>query len=400
MAYTLLAILALAIVASLVAAYMSARTWPVYQAVLVAFVFLGLVAFFYLGARTLATHKAWRELVRNQKNELANLESQSLPLRGGFSPQGEAVQGEIPQLKHRLALLSRARGGVYENASADSLANDVVQLTLKPPRVQVPDEDAAGEPEPDAEPPAAETPPGAAAPPAGEQPSAPFVHGLVKDTALFAFDQKPVSDGGRYLGEFKVVEAAENSPVVKIAPNFPLTPEQRKRVETAVKGTWTLYTTMPADDATVFTSLDDARRQALLPPQSVQEFAKPDRALRDYQLFFRENYVQQSLLRDTIAKTTTNIERTVSATNEAMAEAKYREGEMSNLQADLEKFRLEVQAVTAYRKSLEQFLTDVRAKLKATYVANRQAATTLTRAQLDAEAEINQRTNADVQAAR
>ena len=125
MAYVLLAILALAILASFYAAYMSAQNWPIYQVVLVAFIFLGAVAFFYLGARTLATHQAWRDLVNSRKEEVSSLESQLLPLRGGLSPQGQFVAGEIPELEHRLGMLSSVRGGVYYNVSADSIENQM-----------------------------------------------------------------------------------------------------------------------------------------------------------------------------------------------------------------------------------------------------------------------------------
>src|SRR5262245_23546361 len=102
MGMVLLIILVVALLASFYVAYMSAKTWPAYQAVLVAMVFLGLVTFFYLGARTLATHRAWRNLVKSREAELASLKSQTLPLVGGLSPQGQAMPGEIPRLRHEL----------------------------------------------------------------------------------------------------------------------------------------------------------------------------------------------------------------------------------------------------------------------------------------------------------
>jgi hypothetical protein len=353
MATVLLVIFGLAILASFFVAYMSAKNWPIYQAVLVAFVFLGTVVFFYLGARTLATHRAWRNVVKNQQNELARIESQLLPLRGGLSPEGPAVPGEIPRLKQELALLTSVRGGAYFDVAADSPKDNVVQLTFKAPE-----------------------------------------HGLVPNTVLFAVDQKPFAEGGRYLGEFKVVAAPEGSPAVQIAPNLPLTEAQTKRLAAAIKGTWTLYTTMPPDKAEVFAPLDDAKRQALLPPEIAAEYARLDRALTDYRQFFHDHYVQRALLADAIAKTKTNIERTEEATKEAIAEGQYRETEKTNLAADLAKFQFEVQAIAAYKKSLEDLLADVRARLKATYIENRQAATALAKAQFQAAEQINQRAGA------
>ena len=63
-------VLGVLILASFFVAYMSAKTWQVYQVVLVVFIFLGTVAFFYLGARTLATHKAWGELVLDLEQKI------------------------------------------------------------------------------------------------------------------------------------------------------------------------------------------------------------------------------------------------------------------------------------------------------------------------------------------
>jgi hypothetical protein len=352
MGMVLLVILGVAILASFFVAYMSAQNWPIYQAVLVVFIFLGAVVFFYLGVRTLATHKAWRNLVQRRQEELANWESQILPLRGGISPQGQAVEGEIPRLKNELEKVTNVRGGVYYDVTAD-VKDKVVQLTFKAP-------------EP----------------------------GLVPNTVLFAFDQKPRSEGGRYLGEFKVVAAPEGNPTVQIAPTLPLSDAQTKQLAAALPGTWTLYTTMPPDEAAVFAGLDDAARQALLPPQSAADYAREDRELRDYRAFFHDNYVQRALLAETIANTTTKIERTEAATKQTEAEAKFRETEKANLAADLQNFQMEGKAIAAYAKSLEEFLTAVRARLRATYIENRQATMTLVEKQLEAAEQIDRRTTA------
>jgi hypothetical protein len=387
MAYVLLGILVLALLASVVAAYLGTGTWPIYQVVLAVFVFLGAVVFFYLGARTLATHRAWRNLVEQRKSELAQLKSQTVPLVGGADAAGQNVPGKIPQLQHELALLTSRRGGVYYDVTAESIKDGVVQLTLaaaapaKPPN--------AGEPAPE------QPAPGEAAPAAPEKPAAepnavePLAHGLAADTIVYAFDQKPFSEGGRYLGEFKVVAAPEGSPAVQVAPTLPLTEAQAKRLAAAVKGTWTLYTTMPPDDASVFAGMDEAARKALLPADSAAEFAKADRPLRDYQTFFHENYVQRSLLADAIAKTTGKIERTTAATEEVKKEIAYRDNEKTGLGSDLEKFRFEVKAITAYEEAVKSELARVRQELRETYIENRKAAAALQLDQFQATDEIN-----------
>ena len=75
MAYVLLGILVLGLAASIYIAVMSSKTWPIYQTVLVVFVFIALMAFFYLGARTLKTHQAWRESYTRNVAQAEQLES-------------------------------------------------------------------------------------------------------------------------------------------------------------------------------------------------------------------------------------------------------------------------------------------------------------------------------------
>ena len=414
MAYVLLGILVLGLFGSIYVAFMSSRTWPIYQTVLVVFVFIAALAFFYLGARTLATHKNWRELYERNQQQATTLEGQLLPLVGGVDLQGTGIEGEIPKLKNELALAISARGGgVYYSVKGDAWQDGVLQVTLSPPgklppqpaapaapadasgeapagempAEGAPPEEAVAEAPVDAQPPAAE----GAVPAEGEAKT--FAHGLVANTVLFVFEQKPVKEGGRYLGEFKVVEAAPGSPGAKLAANLPLTEAQTKHLATAVPGTLVLYTTMPPDDAAVFAKLEPAARQALLPAEMLEEYAQADRPLRDYHAFFHENFVQRGLLADTISQTTSNIQRIEAAAAETTKEAGYRETEKGNLASDLEKFQMEVKAIAAYEQSLTGLLAQVRDQMKATFLENRKAAETLTREQLKAAEEINRQTN-------
>ncbi len=395
MGYVLLGILVLGLVATIVAAVMNSKTepqtWPIYQAILLVFVFIGGGVFFYLGARTLATHRNWRERYQASLQQATSLESQLLPLEGGMSPEGRSVEGEIPRLKREVSLAVDARGGgVYYDVKAGGIEDGVVELTLSPPGSKPP---AAGAPpeglpvEPPAEPPAQ---------PGGDEQAAPAAtgHGLVANTVLFAFDQTPAADGGRYLGEFKVTEAAPDSSTFKVAPNLPLTDAQATRLATAAEGTWTLYTMMPPDSARVFTQMDAAKREAMLPGGTAETYAQADRPLHDFYTFFHENYVQRAQLANAIAIATSKISRAEADTQEAAKEAGYRQTEKENLQSDLKSFQSEVAAITAYDKSLTGLLAEVRNQLKATYIENRRAAQTLTREQLKAAREIDRRSSA------
>lgn len=354
MALVLEILLGVAILASFFVAYMSARVWPVYQVVLVVFLFLSLVGFFYLAARTLATHQAWQTAYNKLQADLANVQKQTSELVDGgpTDENGQPNPKGIKQLQQDLQKLTIERGGVLFDVAVEGVSNDVLQLAL---------------------------------------PSAD--HGLVPNVVLFVFDQTPRAEGGRYAGEFKVVAVGDDATKVQITPNLPLSKAQAERLK-AVKGPLAMYAAMPVDDPAEFAALDEATRGGLLPPGSVKEFAEATRKLRDYEQSFHESFVQQSLLADAISKLTNNIERMTAATQEAEKEAAYREGEKVKLAADLSKFEFEREAILKYRNSLEKLYQQVRDSLKATYLQNRQMAGDLTVRQLDAAAQIDARSSA------
>ncbi len=357
MALVLEILLGVAILASFFIAYMSARTWPIYQVVLVAFLFLGTVTFFYLSARTLKTHDSWRKVVNNARAEVERLERDTKLILEGTQPDAEGVIDPkgIRQLQQDMQKLTIDRGGVLYGVPVDGVADGVVQLTL-----------------------------------------ASTDHGLEPGMVTFVFNEVPRAEGGRYLGEFKVTQVGDDTTKVQIAPNLPLTPEQAERLA-ATTGPLTLYMTMPIDDAAVFSALDDDARGALLPETSRDEFAKPDRALHDYEQYFHEHFVQVSLLNDAINKLNSNIARMTAATAEAEKEVAFRQNEQEKLTADLAQFEKEKQAIATYRDTLAQFHRGVVEKMKTSFVANRQMAAQITASQLRAAQEIDQRTDAAAQ---
>jgi hypothetical protein len=354
MALVLEILLGVAILASFFVAYTSARTWPIYQVVLVEFLFLSTVAFFYLSARTLATHNAWRTVVNREKANFERLEADTKILQDGGPPNADGVVDPlgIRQLRQQLKKLAIDRGGVLYEVAVEAGENGALNLTLN----------SEG-------------------------------HGLVTGSIVFAFSEVPFQDGGRYLGEFKVVSVGEDATKVQMTSNLPLTDSQAQRLA-SVAGTTTLYTRMPIDDAALFAALDDATRQGLLPAASLQEYAGTERKLHAYEQFFHEHYVQQALLNDGIRKLTSNIARINAATEEAQKEVTYRQNEKTNVASDLEQFEHEKNAIANYQESLETGYRQALDSLRATYLANRQMAAALTESQLKAAEEIDRRSDA------
>jgi hypothetical protein len=354
MALVLEILLGVAILASFFVAYMSARNWQVYQVILVAFIFLGTVAFFYLAARTLATHNAWRTAFIRLNSERETLEKQTADIQEGGPPDDKGIPNPkgIRQLKKDLQKLVMHRGGALFDVAVEGVKDGTVQLAL----------------------------------PSGD-------HGLTANAVVFVFDQLPFEEGGRYRGEFKVVSVGEDAKKVQIAPNLALTEAQAQALPT-LKGPLALYTTMPVDDPAMFAAMDDAARQKLLPPGSQAEYAKADRKPRDYHQFFREHFVQRRILGDTISELESNIQRMTSAQAETEKESQYRTAEKGKLAADFAKFEHERQAIAQYAQSLQVFLRQLVETLNATYAENQRLAAELTSWQLAAAREIDRRSEA------
>jgi septal ring factor EnvC (AmiA/AmiB activator) len=156
---------------------------------------------------------------------------------------------------------------------------------------------------------------------------------------------------------------------------------------------------MPVDNVPLFAALDEPARAALLPPESVAEFGNLERKPRDYALFFRDHFVQSTLLADSIRKTTSNIERLEAAAKETLREVAFREGEKASLTADLGSFQRELSAIASYQQVLETRFAEVRQSLRATYFQNRRLAGLLTSEQLQAAGAIDARTNVPAPAA-
>ena len=138
----------------------------------------------------------------------------------------------------------------------------------------------------------------------------PNPHQITANLIVFVFDSKPQSDGGSYLGEFKVTDAggppaeapadagaapaapaAPASPVITLENVWPMSAREQARLAAAQGGSWIICDKMPADgeyifrDADVFAAAElgvaEAELAALdrndrlgkfLPPDSLVEF--------------------------------------------------------------------------------------------------------------------------------
>ena len=132
MALVLEIIVGVMILASLGVAFMSAKTWPIYQVVLVVFVFLGAVTFFYLSARTLRTHQNWGKVLNQAQKDVETQQAQLKRLveGGGVDANGQPDKG-IRQLRRDLERLARDRGGVLRDVEVTGVKDGVGRAEIQ-----------------------------------------------------------------------------------------------------------------------------------------------------------------------------------------------------------------------------------------------------------------------------
>ena len=342
----------LGVLASLVIAYFSFKTWKLYQVLLVVGIFLAGLGYYFLAARVFKTHDAWRRLIARQQRELDAKEVEYRQLQEGVLAEQQVVEEGLRQLKSRLHLVSQDRGEVWRQVQPGRPAPDgTVEATIE-------------KPEP---------------------------HGLTEGLVLFAFEEKPVIETGQYLGEFRVAAVNPMTKTATLAPSLPMSQRQMQRLATSA-GPWSLYLKMPADNQGIFSALDDATKRTLLPAGSVADFAKRDRPLRDYELFFHEAQKDAFLLADAagrLARYVADANAEVNKTNEAIA---YREREQADLQYDLQKFQFEQDGVKQYREKLQQRYDAVHAEVQQLSDENQRLVARLAALQTQLAEEINRRT--------
>lgn len=112
----------------------------------------------------------------------------------------------------------------------------------------------------------------------------PTPHGITEKMLLYAFQQSPKQDGGRFVGEFLVTAVAETQVKLKATAPVPSVAgdedaagkaaleEYRKQYQ--LTGPWVLYELMPVDRYDVFAHLSEDELRALLPAASLPEYLK------------------------------------------------------------------------------------------------------------------------------
>jgi hypothetical protein len=262
--------------------------------------------------------------------------------------------------------------------------------------------------------------------------------GLQQGAIVFAFEQTPPEGQplGRYLGEFQVTQSngteATIEPILRQSWAWPRgqeTNEHMERLRTS-QAPWVLYDSMPSDRYDAFAGLSEEALRALLPPEAVEPYLRHgqpvgeevdprlkapftkdgtplteatlattdpadvewryQRPLRDYTLLF------QTIARERIEKfaeheaLTTDIGLLAAAQQSADAIQAARQQEIEKLQHDLAGFQKEVAIIERYAAAIETQLESTKSKIGELLARNRELASDLSQAQLEAMRQLNQ----------
>ncbi len=372
---------------SLIFAYLGSKTWLVRHVVLVWFLFLTTVAFFYLSAKTMKVHATHQSKAVKLEKELAGVLARNKALEFGAEgqallpgPETDLKDTGLRHLRHELHRLTVDRGPVWFDCQPAEIAPDGS---------------------------------------AGVVIEQPVPHGIATGVRLFVFEQ---DQGGQYLGEFEVTEAAEGT--VAIRPTMDLADWQLDRI-TQSQTLWTLYRSMPADRRDTFSNMTEEELQATLPAASLSEYLKdgqpaaeddlPERVvgykadgtlaaddeqdqvvevryvrqLRDYNWLLREFAKNRTLMEVKRAALDFDAVRLSEALAKGRQNVAYRQTEIANLGEDLQKFQIELEVITEHLASLEQQYAHLQARLAKVLAKNVQLAAEFTALEREAARRID-----------
>jgi len=353
----------------------------IWNKILIGFVFIAAVAFFYLALRTLKTHQHWREKAAAFQERVEELddENRELVLADPEEEDAEETEMGIERLRLELFKLLIDRGRVWYNCSPDPPDAQTGQVPVK---TDLPDP-----------------------------------HRISQNTVLYVFEEADVADDGNYLGEFKVTQVADRQ--IALAPTAKMPAEDLARLA-ASRGPWTLYEVMPIDTRSVFATLSEEEKEALLPEATVDEYLKdgkpadPDdpedrvvddgeggklysRMLRDYDVLFENYHLRRSYMADKVAVARRDKQYIDQAYGEALRQKQFRDSEEQSLLAEMAKYGRERDAVIALGKVLSPRVMGMKTAVQRLIESNLATAAQIAKYQFDAARRIDARTRSMVQ---
>jgi hypothetical protein len=232
----------------------------IWNKILLGCIFVTALVLFVLSARALQAHRVWHESYNKHKEAIAATEQEAKDLLG--TPE----RGSTGLLRSKIELyeLLIGRGRVWDNCQPVNVAKDQDPATNRE-RVLVTLQ--TGKP-------------------------------VEADSVLYAFEDKPANEGGKYLGQFTVTQVGGDQIILR--PSVRLSNSEFARVQASQQGStpWRLYELMPTDDHKVLAKLTDEEKKAMFPggdPEGGKDYATYEDYLFDGRIITKGEAEQKGL---------------------------------------------------------------------------------------------------------
>lgn len=337
----------------------------VWNKVLIGLILVITPAFFFFGARALKTHQYWQQIAVKLEGKIDEVKKENEVLHDGTLDGTRGVR----QVKLDLHKILLDRGRMWTNVTPggfDAQTGAVAATTDLP------------------------------------DPS-----GIEVQTVLHVFEEKPVEEGGRYLGQFIVTGKADKQ--LQLQPATKMTPAETERLKQS-RGPWVLRDVVPVDDQDVFAGLDEAKLRAMLPDATEEEYLKhgqpgPDgkpvaRELRDYRVLLDTYYGHRAVLAEMLEAAKRDNQYLQAALADAKQQEQFRNQEIDSLKTLLAEETRQLEAVTGHLKAVQDKLAQLRTGVDQLIQTNRQTAAQVAQIQLEALRRVDDETNRMARAGR
>jgi hypothetical protein len=371
----------------------------IWNKILLGLIFVAAMGFWYLGMRTLKTHKYWREIAIKLDRQIVATENENRQFAQGEGDGAEAKLG-IRQYQQRIHQLVVDRGRVWTNCDPQNFNAQTGQGKI-----------VTDQPNP---------------------------NGLAPKAILYAFEEKEADaagNGGRFLGEFEVEAVNENQ--VQVKPTMKLGPRQLQRIAQASKP-WIVYEKMPVDNHEALADLSEGEKKKMLPAESAPSYlrdgeaatweqmeqwgvrgtlvddsgkaqvdadGKPTpnakgkyvRQLHDYNTIFRLRSDERVLLTDRFEALKRDIQYMQASVAEAKQQVEARKRQIDAAKTELAKVHQERGAVVAHFSTLKAQIKLIEDAVRQLLASNKQFTEAIKHSQEYAAQQIDARTRAMAQ---
>ncbi len=323
----------------------------IWNKILIGLILVVTPASFILGARALKTHQYWRELAQKAEASLETAKAEVEVLREGTP--GEGGTRGIRQVKLDLHKMLLDRGRLWRNVAPGRVNPQTGAVSA-----------ATDQPDP---------------------------NGITVQTVLHVFEERPVEEKGRYLGEFIVTGKADKQ--LELQPSYVMSPDEIKRLASS-SGPWVLRDVLPVDTHEIFAGLDEGKLRAMFPETTAGDYLKHGkkgqdgtdfaRDLRDYRVLLTSFHQHRAVLAELLAAANRDNQYLQAAWDDAKAQEKFRTKEIDDLKTLLAEENRQLAAVQVHLKAVQDKLAELRQGVDQLIQANRQTASQV--AKIHAEA--------------